>query len=113
MTRASSLASRHPPQDPRGTWSGGSIDSIDLVVFHQANPFMLEHLGSQLNIPEEKFYLSLARCGNTVSCSSPIALKEAQIAGVLRPGQLVMVVGFGVGYSWAAALLRWLPFCAR
>jgi 3-oxoacyl-[acyl-carrier-protein] synthase-3 len=89
--------------------AGTSIDSIDLFVFHQANQFMLDHLRSQLKIPEEKFYLALARCGNTVSSSIPIALKEAQIAGVLRRGQLVMVVGFGVGYSWAGTLLRWSP----
>jgi 3-oxoacyl-[acyl-carrier-protein] synthase III len=89
--------------------SGMTIDSIDLFVFHQANQFMLEHLRSQLKIPEEKFYLALSRCGNTVSSSIPIALKEAQTAGVLRPGRLVMVLGFGVGYSWAGGLLRWSP----
>ncbi len=86
-----------------------TIDAIDLFVFHQANQFMLEHLRSELEIPEEKFYLALARCGNTVSSSIPIALKEAQIAGVLRPGHLVMSLGFGVGYSWAGTMLRWFP----
>jgi len=88
--------------------SGKTIDSIDLFVFHQANQFMLEHLRSQLRIPVEKFWLSLARCGNTVSASIPIALKEAEVAGVLHAGNLVMVLGFGVGYSWAGALIRWM-----
>jgi 3-oxoacyl-[acyl-carrier-protein] synthase-3 len=88
--------------------SGRTIDAIDLFVFHQANQFMLEHLRSQLRIPEKKFYLALARCGNTVSASIPIALKEAEMAGVLQPGHVVMVLGFGVGYSWAGAMVRWL-----
>lgn len=89
--------------------SGASMDSVDLFVFHQANRFMLEHLRSQLGIPEEKFYLALSHCGNTVSSSIPIALKEAENAGVLRADQLVLTMGFGVGYSWAGAMLRWSP----
>jgi 3-oxoacyl-[acyl-carrier-protein] synthase-3 len=86
-----------------------TIDSIDLFVFHQANEFMLDHLRSLLEIPVSKFYLALARWGNTVSSSIPIALKEAQVTGALRPGQLVMLVGFGPGLSWAGALIRWWP----
>jgi 3-oxoacyl-[acyl-carrier-protein] synthase-3 len=89
--------------------SDTAIDSIDLFVFHQANRFMLEHLRSQLGIPEEKFVLALADCGNTVSSSIPIALKEAQAVGALRDGHRVLMIGFGVGYSWAGALLRWSP----
>ena len=93
--------------------SGTTIDSIDLFVFHQANRFMLEHLRSQLEIPEGKFFLALADCGNTVSSSIPIALKEAESRGALRPGHLVLTLGFGVGYSWAGALLRWPPAIPR
>ncbi len=49
----------------------------------------------------------MADCGNTVSATIPIALKQAESEGRLRPGSTVMVVGFGVDYSWAGALLRW------
>jgi 3-oxoacyl-[acyl-carrier-protein] synthase-3 len=90
--------------------AGVGRDQVDLFVFHQANQFMLEHLRSQLGIPQEKFFLALADFGNTVSSTIPIALKEAERAGVLRPGQLVMAVGFGVGYSWAGTLLRWMDW---
>jgi 3-oxoacyl-[acyl-carrier-protein] synthase-3 len=88
--------------------AGIGRDQVDLFVFHQANRFMLNHLRSQLEIPEERFYLALGQCGNTVSSTIPIALKEAEAAGVLRPGQRVMAVGFGVGYSWGATLLLWM-----
>ncbi len=87
--------------------AGKSMADIDLFVFHQANRYMLEHLRKRLQIAPERFYVALEDCGNTVSSSIPIALKRASEDGVLRAGQLVMLVGFGVGYSWGAALVRW------
>lgn len=87
--------------------SGKSADDIDLFVFHQANRYMLSHLQRRLNIPDEKFVFALSDCGNTVSASIPIALKEADLAGRIQPGDNVMLVGFGVGYSWGAALVKW------
>ena len=83
------------------------IEAIDLFVFHQANRFMMEHLRKKLNVPLEKFVVALESFGNTVSCTIPIALSEARRAGNLKPGMLVMLVGFGVGYSWGATLVRW------
>lgn len=87
--------------------AGISFEQIDLFVFHQANRFMLDHLRKRLKIPPEKFQLSMAHCGNTVSSTIPIALKEAWQEGRLKEGAVVMLVGFGVGYSWGATLLRW------
>jgi 3-oxoacyl-[acyl-carrier-protein] synthase III len=87
--------------------TGVQPDEIDLYVFHQANQFMLDHLRKKMKIPPEKFLVWLGHCGNTVSSTIPIALKHAVDEGRLRPGQLVMLVGFGVGYSWGATLLRW------
>lgn len=85
------------------------MEDVDLFVFHQANGYMLENLRSKLAIPVEKFFVSFASCGNTVSGTIPIALEDALAQGHLKPGQTVMLVGFGVGLSWAATLLRW-PF---
>lgn len=82
-------------------------DDVDLYVFHQANAFMLEHLRQTMNLPAEKFFLHLEHTGNTVSSTIPIALKAALEEGRLKPGMRVMLVGFGVGLSWAATLLRW------
>jgi 3-oxoacyl-[acyl-carrier-protein] synthase-3 len=82
------------------------MDDVDLFVFHQANGYMLEHLRKKLQIPPEKFVLALSHCGNTVSSTIPIALKEAAAARRLAPGALVMLVGFGVGYSWGATLIQ-------
>ncbi|WP_053386835.1 3-oxoacyl-ACP synthase III family protein [Leucobacter japonicus] len=83
------------------------LDDIDLFVFHQANAFMLEHLRKKLAVPQEKFFVSLAETGNTVSSSIPIALADAASAGALRPGMRVMLLGFGVGLSWGGLVLTW------
>lgn len=82
-----------------------SLDSVDLFVFHQANLIMLNYLREKLGIPENKFCMALKDCGNTVSCSIPIALQPA-LKG-LKAGARVVMVGFGVGYSWGATLWRY------
>ncbi len=87
--------------------SGLHMEDIDLFVFHQANRYMLDHLRSRLGIAEEKFYVSLSSCGNTVSGTIPLALESALADSRLRPGMTVMLVGFGVGLSWGATLLSW------
>jgi 3-oxoacyl-[acyl-carrier-protein] synthase-3 len=88
--------------------AGKGFNDIDLFVFHQANQFMLEHLRKKLMIPQEKFYVGLRQCGNTVSSTIPIALNCAVAEGRLRNGQVAMLLGFGVGYSWGGTLIRWM-----
>jgi 3-oxoacyl-[acyl-carrier-protein] synthase-3 len=80
---------------------------IDLFVFHQASRLLLDHLRRKLEIPAERFYMAMEDCGNTVSSTIPIALKRASDEGVLKSGDLVLLAGFGVGYSWAGTLIRW------
>ena len=87
--------------------SGLTLKDIDLFVFHQANAHILNHLRDKLSIDKNKFLLALEHVGNTVSSTIPIALKEALSSQKLNPGQRVMLVGFGVGYSWASNLVHW------
>lgn len=83
------------------------LDSdIDLYVFHQANSFMLKHLQRMLKIPAEKFFIDMEDCGNTVSSTIPIALHKANSSGKIKKGMTVMLVGFGVGYSWGATIIN-------
>ena len=81
--------------------------AVDFWVFHQANQYMLDHLRKKIDIPVERFALALQECGNTVSCSIPIALRDLETTGRLTRGACLGLVGFGVGYSWCAALIRW------
>ncbi len=85
--------------------NGLAREAIDLFVFHQANRFMLETLGTVCRLPRERFYIDLETTGNTVSASLPIALRQLQDAGRLTSGMRVLLVGFGVGLSWGATVL--------
>lgn len=84
-----------------------TLDEIDLVVFHQANKFMLDYLRKKNKIPEEKFYINMSDTGNTVSATIPIALKKAQYEGRLKKGDKVLITGFGVGLSWGSTIITW------
>ena len=66
-----------------------------------------EHLRKRSGIPAEKFVVDLEETGNTVSSTIPIALKNLSDCGRLRAGMTVALVGFGVGYSWGAAIIQW------
>lgn len=81
-------------------------DSIDMFVLHQANKFMLEALQKKIKAGADKVPILVENCGNTVSSSIPIALFELRGQGRLKRGQKLMLVGFGVGYSWAACLVN-------
>jgi len=87
--------------------AGLTQNDVDLFVFHQANAFMLEHLRKKLDIPADKFFVSLAESGNTVSSTIPIALSDAVESGVLKSGMRVLLLGFGVGLSWGGLVATW------
>ena len=82
-------------------------DDIDYYVFHQANAYMLEALRRKIGIPAEKFVLCLEETGNTVSSTIPLALEHLTRTGALRAGARLMLVGFGVGFSWGGCIVEW------
>ncbi|TMF61710.1 MAG: ketoacyl-ACP synthase III [Chloroflexi bacterium] len=85
------------------------VDDVDLVILHQASEMLLATLQGSLRIPDEKFVRHYSRCGNTVSSTIPIALQSVIDAGRVARGDVLLVAGFGVGYSWGANLIRWEP----
>ena len=87
--------------------SSSTIDTIDYFIFHQANKYMLEALRKKCKIPEQKFVIEMEDSGNTVSSTIPIALKKMLEKDYLKDGQKLVLVGFGVGYSWAAVHVIW------
>ena len=84
-----------------------SVNDLDLVVCHQANARIIDHIAKKLKAREGLFYKNMDRYGNTSAASIPIALDELVQDGTLRPGMRVLTVGFGGGLTWAGALLRW------
>ncbi len=89
--------------------AGVSASDISLVVPHQANIRIIESACTRLDIPMERAVSVLDRTGNTSSASIPLALADAADAGRISPGDLVLLVGFGAGMTWASAVLRWQP----
>lgn len=87
--------------------TGLTIDEIDLFVFHQASKLVIDNLIRNMSLDKEKVFINYDSIGNTVSASIPIAIKDAASKGRLKEGDTVMLVGFGVGLSWGAALMRW------
>ncbi len=85
--------------------NGCTIDSIDFFIFHQANTYMLEYLRKKIMIPKEKFYINMLYTGNTVSSTIPMALKNCYDKNLIKEGDKVMLVGFGVGYSWGGTII--------
>lgn len=81
-------------------------EDVDHYVLHQANRFMLDRLRDKMRIDPARFCLDMEDCGNTVSSTIPIALDRSRKDGRIQPGDRVMCVGFGVGYSWAAGMVR-------
>lgn len=86
--------------------NGIEKEDIDLFVFHQANKYMLNFLRKKIKIEESKFYLCLEKFGNTVSSTIPIALKVSSSENSIKPGNKVLIAGFGVGYSWGGTVLQ-------
>ena len=87
--------------------AGMTIDDVDHVVLHQANIRIMQAMSEKLNIPEERLIVNLQRFGNTSAASIPIALNEAVLAGRVKPGELLVMCGFGAGLAWGTTILRW------
>jgi 3-oxoacyl-[acyl-carrier-protein] synthase-3 len=82
-------------------------DDIDLFVFHQANLRINEYVANQMGIPPEKCLNNIDRYGNTTAATIPILLAEAERDGRLKRGMKVVLVAFGSGFTWGAAIVDW------
>ena len=87
--------------------AGLTVPEVDLVIPHQANLRIIEHVSKAIDFPMEKIFVNLDRYGNTSAASIPIALTEAVAAGRLKPGDVFCTVAFGGGYTSGAFVTRW------
>jgi 3-oxoacyl-[acyl-carrier-protein] synthase-3 len=83
------------------------VEKIDWFIPHQANLRMFQSIAKTLNLPMEKFYLTLHKYGNISSASCAIALDEAVRDGSIQKDQWVCMPVFGGGLTWGSALIRW------
>ncbi len=83
-----------------------SMDDVDLYLFHQATLKMLEQLRERIGLSEERLPVGLENYGNTVSATIPILISELREDDRLKSGLRNMLVGFGVGWSWAGCVWK-------
>jgi 3-oxoacyl-[acyl-carrier-protein] synthase-3 len=83
-----------------------TIDDVDYFIFHQANKFMLEKLRNKIKIPLDKFCINIETVANTVSTSIPLAMSLDYENNLIKKGSKIMLVGFGVGFSWGACMIQ-------
>ena len=84
-----------------------TIDDVDWLVPHQANQRILATIAHRLGMPEERVVSTIASTGNTGASSIPLALDHLYTSGKLSPGDVAVLVGFGAGLTWGAAVVRW------
>jgi 3-oxoacyl-[acyl-carrier-protein] synthase-3 len=83
--------------------SGITEQGYDHLVLHQANRFMLDALQKKMAVPDAKLPRHFENIGNTVSSTIPFVLANLMETGQMAPGTRIMLIGFGVGLSWAGA----------
>ena len=86
---------------------GLTVADVDLLIAHQANLRINEAVAQQLGLDAERVYNNIQRFGNTTAATIPIALDECVQAGRLKRGDLLVLTGFGSGFTWGSAVIRW------
>lgn len=84
-----------------------SAEDIDLFIPHQANIRILNATAKKIGLKDEQVYINVNRFGNTSGATIPLALDEANRAGRIKEGDVLLLDAFGGGFTWAATLLRW------
>jgi 3-oxoacyl-[acyl-carrier-protein] synthase-3 len=87
--------------------AGLTIDEIQWIVPHQANIRIIQAAARGLKLPMDRFIVNLERYGNTSTASIPIATVEAVECGKIKPGEKLVMVGFGGGLTWGALAAEW------
>jgi 3-oxoacyl-[acyl-carrier-protein] synthase-3 len=87
--------------------AGLTLDQIQWIVPHQANIRIIEAAARGLKLPMDRFIVNLQHYGNTSTASVPIAMVEALEKGQIKPGDKIVMIGFGGGLTWGAVAAEW------
>jgi 3-oxoacyl-[acyl-carrier-protein] synthase-3 len=86
--------------------AGVTPADLDYIIPHQANLRIIDNITKKTGLPKERFLLNLDRFGNTAAASVGLVMDENRKNGTIKPGNLVLVMGFGGGLSWGGLLIR-------
>ncbi len=80
---------------------------IKLLIPHQANVRIMKATQQRLGLSDDQVFSNIEKYGNTSAASIPIALDEAHAGGLIKKGDVIILVAFGGGLTWASAAIRW------
>ena len=83
------------------------VEDVDKLIPHQANLRIIEAITDRMGIPSERTFVNLDKYGNTSAAAVAIALDEANKTQSIKKGDIVLLVAFGAGLTWASSLLKW------
>ena len=83
------------------------ISRISCVIPHQANRRIIDAVAGRIGATPEQVFVNLEKYGNTSAASVVIALDEAVRSGRVRRGDLILIMAFGAGLTWGAAVIEW------
>jgi 3-oxoacyl-[acyl-carrier-protein] synthase-3 len=86
--------------------AGLSLHDVDFLIPHQANLRIMAAAARRLDVPMDRVVVAVDHYGNTSNASIPIALDEAMQDGRVGPGTTAVLVAFGGGATWGAAVVR-------
>jgi 3-oxoacyl-[acyl-carrier-protein] synthase-3 len=84
-----------------------TVEDVDLFIPHQANIRILDATAKRIGLRDDQVYINVDRFGNTSGATIPLALDEANRAGRLKEGDIILFDAFGGGFTWASVLVRW------
>lgn len=87
--------------------AGLTLEDLDMLVPHQANIRIIDSAAHRLKMPKEKMWINVEKYGNTSAGCIPICLDEANSEGKFKKGDIIQVVAFGAGLTWASAVIKW------
>lgn len=87
--------------------AGLTMDDVDYIIPHSANLRILEAIAKDLDYPMDQIPESVSEFGNTSSASIPLALQKALTAGKIKKGNIILMIGFGGGLTFAGTIIRW------
>jgi 3-oxoacyl-[acyl-carrier-protein] synthase-3 len=87
--------------------AGLTQDQLDFLIPHQANMRIIDAAMKKLQLGREKTHINLDKYGNMSAASIPVSLDEALREGKIKEGDVVLLIAFGAGLSWASIVMRW------
>ena len=103
------LAVRGIPRVAQEALDKAGLDTSDIsaVIMHQANQRILDASADRLKVDRARVISTVGKYGNTSAASVPLCLDDVYRKGGLAPGDIVLFVGFGAGFTLGAAVMRW------